>query len=702
MNKDQLIERLMATFLGELDEYVRTLNRDLLALENTAAGADTAEILKSLFRTAHSLKGAARAVEIKPLEDAAHCLEEILSAARARSSSMDARLLDLLFAAADAIEETGKRLREGRDLSGIALETVIPALQAVCEGKSLLELQLPKRDPAAFSPAPAEKPEAPPTHEALLGVSAARLDTLIRQSGELTMARSRLAAHEQQVAALLDVAREHATRQIENDLELLAARMAIDHHAVHQAAVVVEEGLRELRMVPFSRLCEGLDRIVRDLARDSGKEADLFVEGGHVELDRAVLDALRSPLVQIIRNAIDHGIERPEERRSSGKPSRARITVSAALRGSRVEVQVADDGRGLDLEAIRKRAEEQGIPLPSDESLIARMIFLPAFSTSRTPTSISGRGVGLDIVRSRIEALNGEVRVMFSAGSGTTFVLAVPLTLTTIRALLVRSAGEMYAIDAACVARLQRVASGDVHVAEGRTLITIDGVPIPIVHLNEALGWPAGDPEPASMLLVVVLEVAQQRVAVVVDALIAEQELVVKNLGQRLIRVRNISGATFLPDGRIALILNASDLIASVLEGAAHIPLLAPSRAEELRRRVLVVDDSITTRTLEKSILEAAGFDVVSAADGEEAWRLLQERSVDLVVTDIEMPRMDGLDLTRAIRASRRLRTLPVILVSALDRQEDRERGIEAGADAYLVKKTFDQRSLLETIARLL
>ncbi len=816
MDKAKLIARLMNTFLDELQEHVRVLNRESLALEKTPAEAERARRLQELLRTAHSLKGAARSVDLSLIEDACHGLEDLLAGVRDNRVAFDSELFSLLFAMADSLEEAGMRLREQRDLADSPLGALLPRLEAAVGIPALrpfdpaprpLDAGVPlaSRDagemPAPQPPAPQEagalptvrltppaehsesggvvrpgdrppEPSVQPSgalrqppaalaqlpRAAIAGfvrVPAEKLDALLTYSGELLVARRRVESRTSELEAIREFVGRWKTerrrfdraqrtlkragnggrsglrsmagtgdgrllprpaavvlgqiddnlRRLEKDLERFAMVLTSDGRQLDQVADLLDDAVRRLRMLPFAEACQGLDRLVRDLARASGKEVDLLVEGGQVELDRSILEGLRGPLYHLVRNAVDHGIETPDQRQAAGKLAQGRITLAAALRGTQVEVVVADDGRGLDLEAVRQQVRQQGLGEPPDERDLASCIFLPGFSTASLITSISGRGVGLDVVKSQVELLHGTIDLSFTAGQGTRFALAVPLTLTTLRALLVKAGEQTFAWASTNVQRLVRIGPDDIRMVGGREMLVNGKSLLPMASLAETLGLPAttaagaGGKRPGLIVAAV-----ERRMAFVVDELIAEQEIVVKGLGDRIRRVRNFSGATILPSGRIALVLNAAALIrAAMSQSIGPTPAPVPAMTCSLaKRRLLVVDDSVTTRSLEKSILEAAGYKVVTAADGEAAWKLLQEQDVDLVITDIEMPRMDGFELTEAIRRSKRSHELPVILISARSSDRDKARGIEVGADAYIVKSTFDQKELLETLGQLL
>ena len=817
MDKAKLITRLMNTFLDELQGHVRALNRESLALEKNPPEAERAKRLQELLRTAHSLKGAARSVDLSLIEDACHGLEDLLAGVRDNRVAFDSELFSLLFATADSLEEAAMRLREQRDLADSPLGALLPRLEAAVGIPALRPFEpaprrldagvpLAGRDagemPAPQPPAPQEAGALPtvrltppagraesggvvrpgdrppePTVQpsgasrqpppaalaqlpraAIAGfvrVPAEKLDALLTYSGELLVARRRVESRTSELEAIREFVGRWKTerrrwdravrtlkraenggrsglpskdgtgdgrllprsaavvlgqiddnlRRLEKDLERFAMVLTSDGRQLDQVADLLDDAVRRLRMLPFAEACQGLDRLVRDLARASGKEVVLLVEGGQVELDRSILEGLRDPLYHLVRNAVDHGIETPDQRQAAGKLAQGRITLAAALRGTQVEVVVADDGRGLDLEAVRQQVRQQGLGEPPDERDLATCIFLPGFSTASLITSVSGRGVGLDVVKSQVELLHGTIDLSFTAGQGTRFALAVPLTLTILRALLVEAGEQTFAWASTSVQRLVRIGPDDIRMVGGREMLVNGKSLLPMASLAETLGLPAataagaGGKRPG-----LIVAAAERRMAFVVDELIAEQEIVVRGLGDRIRRVRNFSGATILPSGRIALVLNAAALIrAAMSQSVGPTPAPVPAMTGSLaKKRLLVVDDSVTTRSLEKSILEAAGYEVVTAADGAAGWKLLQEQDVDLVITDIEMPRMDGFELTEAIRRSKRSHELPVILISARSSDRDKARGIEVGADAYIVKSTFDQKELLEALGQLL
>jgi len=768
MDKDELLHRLLGTFLAELEEHVRTLNHDLLALEQQENTAARSAVLATMFRAAHSLKGAARSVDVGPIEAACHRLETILAAVRDGQLSLTAELTQLLFEAVDAIQDAGLRMKDKRPLDSAPVALLLPRLEAAMTRGDAAGASPPTQTAlqhvAAAAPPTTAEPAALDPGAGAVGsaagigfarIAAEQLDALLAHNGELLVARRRFTAWQDQLVEFRTLVaqwrarwgdvdrllkmRERADgeeflhpsvgpaeglplampshivqalggngnklRQLERGLERLGAAFAEDQRALERAAVALDEEIRRVRMLPFRDACEGLHRIVRDLAMAQGKEVELLLPSDAVKLDRSILERLKDPLLHLVRNALDHAIEPPAQRHEAEKPRRGRVTVAAALHGSQVEITVEDDGQGLDAEAIAEQVRRRGLPMPDDADELSQVIFLPGFSTAQLITEISGRGIGLDVVKTSVESVHGSVSVSSTPGHGTRFTLTVPLTLTTLRGLLVEAGGQVLAFAGTNVKALLRVGLNDIHPIEGREMVRHDGRLVPLASLAELLGLPESESAgPPGLLPVVIVTAGERQAAFVVDTLLEEQEITVKSLGPRLTRIAYVAGASTLPSGRIALILNAGDLVRHALAQSQGRKLSEALRAptQEKRQRLLLVEDSVTTRALEKNILEAAGFDVLIAVDGEEAWQILQMQGVDLVVTDVEMPRMDGFALTEAIRGSKRYRDLPVILVTALESDNDKARGIEVGADAYLLKSGFNQQRLLETIGQLL
>ncbi|RKZ37530.1 MAG: hybrid sensor histidine kinase/response regulator, partial [Gammaproteobacteria bacterium] len=417
-----------------------------------------------------------------------------------------------------------------------------------------------------------------------------------------------------------------------------------------------------------------------------------------------IAEALRASFLHIVRNAVGHGIEPAAERRALGKPEEGQVEIRASVRGAQIFIEIADDGRGIDMTLLRECTRKRRLPVPDDDGKLLRSIFLPGVSTSKMITDISGRGVGLDVVKTQVEKLHGSIEVVSLPGEGMTLRLSLPLTLTTVRAVLVRAGDQLWALPSNRIERVLRIAPGDVQVVEGSDVLLLDGRAVPVVPLARILGLDEGRRfEYSERVPVVVIGTGGRSVALTLYELVTEQEILVKGLGRRLRRLPYVSGATQINDAETVLILHVAQVLDRGLELAGHRALkdvFAPP--PETRPRLVLAEDSPTTRSLETMMLEGAGYEVRATADGVEAWEALQADGADLLVSDIEMPNMDGFDLVKTVRASKRFADLPVILVTGLVREEHRKQGMDVGANAYIVKNAFDQTNLLETIKVLL
>lgn len=690
MTQDELSARLRATFVEELEEQVRELNSGLLALEQNPHDH---EWIRSLFRSAHTIKGAARVAAVPVVEHACHQLESMFASVRDGVEQLSGSDFSLLFAVCDALQEAAALLRAGDSLDGASIGALVSRLDARTAAAET------NAAPAAPVPVPGarSKRAAVPVNavnatltqpgaeragsdvdvaDELVRVRSHRLDELLSAVGELIIATGRIVQRSD--------AKDEDVRRLDS--------------ATDNVSAVV----RRLRLRAFADVCESLPRAVRDVAAAEGKEVALAVTGEDVEADRVVIDALRDPLLHLVRNAVDHGIERPDERVRAGKPREGQVRIAAEVAGGRLVVTVSDDGAGLDEDSIRATLRERDRVEPRSSEELAEALLAGGFSTRQRATEISGRGVGLDIVRSSLERIGGAVDVEWERGRGTTFRLECPPTPATLRAVLIRLGTYIYALPTAHVERLRRVRTADLRSASGGTMLPTGSGPIRVLSLAQLLGPPLEARPLADVALVAVVSAGTRRAALVIDEAIAEDEIVMRPLAAADGSVPHAAGAAVLPSGNVALVLAAPSLLAAGLRPAAAAPQVLATERATRRPRVLVADDSITTRTLEQSVLEAAGYEVATAVNGEEAWQLLDAEGADALVADVEMPRMDGFALCRRARSSERFRELPIVLVTGLDSPEDRARGLEAGADAYIVKSSFDQASLLDTVNRLI
>jgi two-component system, chemotaxis family, sensor kinase CheA len=731
---------VLAIYIAELTDHCQNLSKVFLALEREPDEPDRGLLLAEAFRIAHSVKGAADAAGRPATAALAHGLEDTLADAKQERFALSAPAFDVLYAVVDAfgVLEDGVAADHA---SADPAASLLSRLQAIRAAQPRLDaVPAPSSaDPGLqLAPSPTAKPA-----RSLVGrgetirLPAARLDQLLDELSELVIPRmeateglSAMAALRGDVEAwqrewrkarplLRQIDRQGQPAGVgpllrflelnERNLMSLGPRLGTLHSklggATEQLASMTDRLLtdsKRFRMFEFGQHTAGFERVVRDLARSLGKEAQLVLEGADIELDRAVLEQLRDPLLHLLRNAVDHGLELPAERHLMGKPELGTVTVSASQRGTAIVIEVRDDGAGADVQALRQAAIDGGLAsdvevADMDDGQALRLMFLPDLSTSDEVNGVSGRGVGLDVVARNVEHLGGRIDVEAAPGRGTTFTITLPLTLTNTRAVLVEAGNAPYALPTTAVERV--FMPEQIGAMGGRPTLEYNGSAIPVVVLGELLHLEAGQfHSSASPTPVALVGAGARRVALAVDRVIGEEEIVVKPLGFPLPRLRYFAGATILGSGRIVPILNARDLVEAGVAGRTtelRVHRTDPGRS---RPRVLVVDDSLTTRTLERYILEAAGYDVALAANGIQALALLREDDFDVLVSDIDMPELNGIALTAKVREDPKLHELRVILVTALESPEDHERGLNAGADAYIVKSSFDQDTLLRTI----
>ncbi|HEY3898540.1 MAG TPA: response regulator [Chthoniobacter sp.] len=726
---DDFLKKLRATFQVEAREHLEAIAGGLLELETASDPETVRQRIERIFRAAHSLKGAARAVDFVDVESRCQSLEDTFatwkrSQVAPGAGSLDAahRVLDQVAASISgspsppvaspapspvAVPEVLPRERVSSETVRISVakldarlveaeEMLTAKLTAAQRAKDLAELaglvdgwrkqwSLIEPDVRALK----QKIDAP---ETLSGAG----DSRIAQTRVLEFLERNLACF----------------RSLESRVTTLARVAQQDRHTIGKLVDDLLEDSKKLLLLPFATITAPFPKLVRDLCREQGKEASLLIQGEEVELDKRILEEMKDPMIHFLRNCVDHGIEMPAERAITGKPARATITLAVSrTNGNKIQFLVSDDGAGIDLETVKAAAIKRGLLSASaaeeisDEEARA-LIFQSEVSTSPIITRLSGRGLGLAIVSEAVRKLGGVISVRSEPGRGTTFKAVLPAVRATFRGILVEVADRNFVVPTVQVERVTRVKLSEIQTVEGRETIVFDGSAISFVHLEDLLGLapPARPAQPSESGTALVLRANEQRIAFQIDRVISEEEVLVKPLRKPLVRVRNIAGATVLANGQIAPILNVGDLLKSARNSSAT-PRSSASRQEALQpkqRTILVAEDSITSRMLLKSILEAAGYVVKTAVDGAEAFGLLRTEPFDLVVSDVEMPRMNGFDLTTKIRADHKLAELPVILVTALETREDRERGIDAGASAYLIKSNFDQSNLVEAVQRLI
>jgi two-component system chemotaxis sensor kinase CheA len=741
--EEDLLRTLRATFKVEAAEHLQAIGSGLLELERTSAPAEQRPLIDKIFRAAHSLKGAARAVNFGQIESLCQSLEGLFATWKRGESVPDAQTLDsahrslekmseaIAAAASNAGTETQRP--EARDPTRVEVQTVsvAPLVQSLAAPR---DLSVPTAETEtvriAVSSLDARLLEAEEMLTAKLAsaqwaVDLAALEARFEQwRKQWSRIQPRLRTLKQRDGRIGGVAATPAPQELVDFFDwnhdywrslegsVTGLRRAAEQNRLLVARLVDEllENSKQLLMLPVSTLSTLLFKVVRDLCRDQGKEAALSIRGEEVTVDKRILEELKDPLLHLLRNSIDHGVETPEQRRRAGKPSQATIIVAvSAVNGDQVEISVSDDGAGVDLEKVKLAAGRHGLQLPDEpgsdgESAALGLVFEPDVSTSPIITQLSGRGLGLAIVREKTEKLGGRVAIDSQPGGGTVIRMIVPLTQATFRGVLVDTAQRLFIVPTSHVERVIRFKPEAAQTVEGRRTLALNGRAVALVDLAEVLQLPSGQGQPdgATADVALLLGAGGQTVAFAVSEVVDEREILVKRLTRPLSRVRNVAGATILGSGEVAPILNVLDLIKSARSAGAVRNAPDPASPETTAKRILVVEDSITSRMLVKGMLESAGYTVSTAVDGVDAFTTLRSGGFDLVVSDVEMPRLNGFDLTMKIRADKQFAEIPVVLVTALASREDRERGIEVGANAYLVKSSLDQDDLLEAVHRLI
>jgi len=746
--KDDLSQfSMLDLFRMEADSQTQILTDGLLAFERRSDPGS----VESMMRAAHSIKGAASIVGLEMIVQLAHGMEDAFIAAQAGKLKLTPNRVDALLAAVDLIVQCS---RVNGDLDGWLAANGAQVSKTMNDVQGIAFLPEPVELPPVLppaAPAPEIRPEIPVAELAADGMAeqpvpgralppmktAQNFDRLLALASEARINAHQLhpliqgmQRHKRNQAALfavLEDVMEAASRTSDPALKekaLLAIQKSqplkqfmLEHitdienyerRLLTGSENMVDEVL-SLRMRPFRDGIQHFPRMVRDLARTLGKDVVLQVEGEDTLVDRDILQRIESPLNHMLRNAIDHGMETTQERLAAGKPATGTIVMEARHRAGMLNIEISDDGRGVDPEKIRrtvierKMATEQMVAAMSQAELL-EFLFLPAFSLKGGITEISGRGVGLDIVHDTIRQQNGTVRIESELGKGFRTSITLPLTQSIVRALVVDVKGEAYAVPIVKVERVLMVPQSAVHTLENKQFFDHGGEHLGLVAAAQVLEL--GDMEHADEMPVVVIGGNARRYALVVDKIRGEESLAVQAIDPIFGKMRDISAAALLDDGEPVLILDVPDLLLSVEklleEGSLHQLTRADHAGRRRMKRILVVDDSLTVREMERKLLVGRGFDVDIAVDGIDGWNVVRSGDYDLVITDVDMPRMDGIELVTLIKKDLHLHKLPVMIVSYKDRPEDRARGLAAGADYYLTKGSFHDETLLDAVSDLI
>jgi two-component system sensor histidine kinase and response regulator WspE len=744
---------MLDLFRMEVDSQAQALTVGLLALERDPKAADQ---LERCMRAAHSLKGAARIVGLGAGVSITHAMEDCFVAAQQGRIALQQGHIDELLRGVDLLLQMARTAEQDMDRWEAQkqgeVEGFLDALNRVAAIQTLAREAGPAPADTGRPQADALQPQDEGLSVALrretdeggrgevLRVTAENLNRLLGLAGEsLVESRGfksfadsllRLKRSQHDLQRALDCLREQLSQERVSDQasaalaeaqrralecqQFLAQRLVemdtFDRRAAHLSHRLYD-GALACHMRPFADGVQAFPRMVRDLARTLGKQLRLDIAGQDTQVDRNILEKLEAPLGHLLRNALDHGIESPAERLAAGKPAEAVLSIEARHNAGRLQVTIADDGRGIDLERLRAAVIERKLSTAEtaaklNDAELLEFLFLPGFSMKETVTDISGRGVGLDVVRNVLKQIRGTVRIVTRRGQGTRFQLELPLTLSVARTLLVEVGAEAYAVPLAYIRCALKLAQSDIELLEGRAHFNLDGRSVGLVTAHQLLGL-APPQAAAGLLAVIVLGDATHLYGLIVDRLLGERELVVQSLDARLGKIKDVAAGALMEDGSPALILDVEDVIRSIEKlanagGLGGVARDASGDAQAKRKRVLVVEDSFTVRELERKLLVNSGFEVEVAVDGMDGWNAARTGHFDLVITDVDMPRMDGIELLTLIKKDPHVKSLPVMIVSYKDRPEDRRRGLDAGADYYLAKGSFHDETLLHAVVDLI
>ncbi len=749
---------MLELFRLEVDSQSAILSDGLLSLEQQA---DPAKQLEALMRASHSIKGAARMVDIDAGVKLAHAMEDCFVAAQNSELILQSHQIDLLLEGVDLLVAISKNEAEAEQVARLTGSIVnigsleapvsetgadtIPSHAEPADNDDLNsnpapdEAETSEADTNDTGPQTASSSGTGDTGSEAVRVSAESLNRLVGLAGEVQVearwlhpfseALQQIKHRQAELIELLDHLNDSLlaskgdeySRTLAGEIHTKANRC---RHLLSDRLMELDDFDRRLhglgnrlhseviasRMRPFSDATRGYPRLVRDMARQLGKQVELKIEGLATQVDRDILECIDAPLNHLVRNALDHGIETPEQRRAAGKPEQATLTITAAHNAGMLSIQVQDDGRGIDIGALRKKIVKRGMVTEAmaadlSETELLEFLFLPGFSTREEVTEISGRGVGLDVVHSTVQKMRGVARATTEPGHGTRFHLQLPITLSIVRVLLVEICGEPYAIPLARIDRTLKLDTSRIESLENRQYFTIDNQHIGVVFASQVIGCNSTSAV-GEELSVVVLGERLNRSGLVVDRFMGERSLVVHTLDPRLGKVQDISAASVLENGDPCLIIDVDDMLRSIDI------LIAGGRLDRIRdsetttthtgKRILVVDDSITVREVERNMLATRGYHVDVAVDGMDGWNAVRMGDYDLIISDVDMPRMNGFEFVRLIKQDDRLHGTPVMIVSYKDREEDRQRGLEAGADYYLTKGSFHDETLIDAVVDLI
>ncbi len=743
-----LLKELISIFKSELSEQSQVMTEGLLKLEkNNLSDDEYHKTIDAIFRSAHNIKGASKGIGVTDVGDISHHLETLFSSFRDKTKTVTPDIIDICLDAVDKLELAMQAYIEKTPLP-FDLQTILNGLAQGSVGQAVASTTVSKPSTVASKVAKPKKiaPEDRQLESSVgsresIRVSIDNLDRVSALMEEIQVNKIAIGENykkfsnialkikkldkiwkESQVdSACLDYASSDSQKkmlgmgndeviEIQTSTEQLNKIMQTRLNELTLLSNSLQDEIRMLRLVPANTLFRNFPRLVRSLAHDLHKKVELEIKGDDVKMDKMVLESLYDPLIHLLRNAIDHGIESLEVRNKNGKTNTPMISMNVVDEGNEILITIHDNGAGIDISKVKKTAESKNILSTTEMNLmqerdILDLIFRPGFSTKDIITSVSGRGIGLDVVKSNITDIKGSVSVETELGKGTTFYLRVPLTLSSERGLMVRAYGQSFVIPTSSIERVLTLNPQEVVEVEASQAVMLDGIPIPLRTLATLLDLKKADVVRSQQVSIVVIKKGWHTLALLVDEIMGEFEIVIKPLQSPLTNMNCIAGGTLSSSGSVIIVLNTSDIIKTALDAgrSARVALDENSTVRiESKPHVLVVDDSITTRALEQNILENKGYKVTVAVNGKDAWELLQRQAFALLITDINMPIMDGFSLTERVKQNEKLRDLPVVIVTSLGSDAEKKRGIEVGANAYIVKNEFESDALLEIVSQLI
>lgn len=710
---DDLYKELLETFAIELREECDTLSCHLLDLEKADSNDSIKELLQKIFRIAHNIKGAAASVSIDPIVQAAHQLEDLFSAFKEKGEKPSSDEIDSFLNIVDLMMSSFQEYQQGfsGSVEATSILTSSVALDDKKEEEKLTEkselkaTEVKKEDDSSFIKVKSD----------FIQKANVKADEIFMCHMRVQSFMSNLQEHKKTLEYQINTLGESVTntqvydalRSAHQSVISLQSEVKDIYNTLEFQTVSLQELLRSMRLIPISFAFNNLNRVVRDTAKNLNKKVNLEIEANNLEIDKLIIENLKDPLIHIIRNAIDHGIEKPNNRSAAGKPSEGTIKIVASNVSGDILIEIIDDGGGMDPQMVKRRAIENGIvgedvaEEMSDEDILD-LVFMPGFSTREDVSDISGRGVGMDVVRTNVESIKGSVSIKSKVDEGTVISLKLPLTLATERGVIVESGANRYVIPSLLLKNIVLVSTESIRKVNSGEVFMLDNEPLTIYFLSELLNEKSSSNSSVKEYYGMVLQRGNKKIMILVDKVVSEHDCVVKPLGHHFVNFRLVSGGVITSEGDIVLMLNPSEIFNMAMSSGRRRRASKNSLKESSSKtkRVLVVDDSITTRTLEVNVLKSNGFEAYGAVNGKDALEKVSRGSYDLIITDIDMPIMNGFEFVENLKKDKESSKIPIIMISSNDSDEIKERGVNVGVDLYIVKKNFDSTTLLNAIKK--